>query len=154
MYTDLAKLYNKRLPLCLEKFQVGKKRNFWMRQEQLKSCEMFSKSQNQCARAWCLFCDQTSPASVPWARGRDLTVVGSSLGKIVKSSVFALLAPTSLSCGFAVLWNTLPSNTSSVTQCPNLLLQNLFSKGTLLHLMIYFHWQPNAMATEWIFLQL
>lgn len=61
-----------------------------------------SKSQNQCARARCLFCDQTSPASVPWARGRDVTVVGSSLGKIVKSSVFALLAPTSLSCGFAI----------------------------------------------------
>lgn len=40
-----------------------------MRQEDFKSCEIFSKSPNQCFRA-----QQPFPVSVTWVRGRDVTM--------------------------------------------------------------------------------
>jgi len=73
-------------------------------------------------------------------------------GKTGKSSILVFLTPASLSCGgFSVTWNSLPTNTSSVAQCPNLILQNLFSKDIVSLPMNYFNWVPNLISKEWIF---
>lgn len=147
----MAKITYLRIVVFRESFKLERRAIFgW--DKIFKSSEIFSSSANQSVRAQHLFCDQTFPVSVTLVRGHDLNVCSGTVRKSWYVISSCLLGPslTFLWC-FPSPWNSLPTNTSAVAQCPNLLLHNLFSKDVSSLPMNSFSWLPNLISKEWIF---
>lgn len=155
MYTHLAKItYLKISSLCSETGSSWKEGQFLdATRKFLSLLKSFHHPKFSVSEPSLCFVTRLFLCLLHWWEGIIWWCAQNSQEKLVSHQFLPSWPQPHFSCGdFLVPWNSLPTDTSSVAQCPNLLLQNLFSKDVTSLPMNYFNWVPNLLSKEWIFL--